>query len=176
MCLSALTRFGVTQTLAQSFLSSQGLCKIGSHWTSPIIEGCGFFSFSSGFTVFLLSRPCIFRGGKVGLGKLPRARRRKANIAQQHRGIMSHCESWVRTLSMEVVHLEWLELGQGTTHCRILDSSLVPSLLFLPSCSFLVSCVSAPGGWAGAEPPLGVCSVHAPRQCHPGLVTADPGL
>lgn len=132
MCLSALTRFGVTQTLAQSFLSSQGLCKIGSHWTSPIIEGCGFFPFSSGFTVFLLSRPCIFRGGKVGLGKLPRARRRKANIAQRHRGIMSHCESWVRTLSMEAVHLEWLELGQGTTHCRILDSSLVPSLLFLP--------------------------------------------
>lgn len=97
----------------------------------------------------------------MGLGKLPRAQRRKANIAQQHCGIMNHCESWVQMLSMEVIHLEWLELGQGTTHCRILHSSLVPSLLFLPCllCSFR-------GGWAGAEPPLGFAQC-CPRAMSP---------
>lgn len=77
----------------------------------------------------------------MDLGKIPRAQRRKANIAQQHREIISYCESWMKTFRMKVVHLEWLGFGpkHDLLHNRGLTSSLsrfpiVPSLspLFLP--------------------------------------------
>lgn len=100
-----------------------------------------FFPFQVPLLFFLVSRPCIFRGGNLDLGRIPRAQSREANIAQQHREIISYCESRVKIFRMEVVHLEWLGLGpkHDLLRNRRLTSSLslfppVPSLspLFLP--------------------------------------------
>lgn len=82
--LNALNTFGITQTLAQLRLCCEAAKEAAelahSDWTHLIVGCWGFLSFSSDFTVFLLSRLCISRGGNAGLGKIPRAQRRKGRL------------------------------------------------------------------------------------------------
>ena len=110
--------------------------------------------------MFLVSRPCIFRGGSLDLGKIPRAQRRKANIAQQDREIISYCESWMKMFRMKVVHLEWL--GFGPKHDLLRNHRLMSSLSRLP----LVPSLSLflPGAVGQELPPRGFAQCMS--QCN----------
>lgn len=96
----------------------------------------------------------------LDLGKIPRAQRRKANIAQQHREIISYCESWMKTFRMKVVHLE--RLGVGPKHGLLRNYGLTSSLACFP----LVPSLSPrilPGAVGQELPPRG-CAPRASQR------------